>query len=75
LDDWHNIRKEEFVKRSITYREITVAIGILVAMVIVLSLWIGVPDLTVSGSSTSLRPDLSLSVKNILETAQSIFIH
>jgi hypothetical protein len=41
------------VKRSITYREITIAIGILVAMVIALTLWTRVPEEKLSGSSTS----------------------
>jgi hypothetical protein len=41
------------VKRSITYREITIAIGILVAMVIALTLWTRVPEEKLSGSHTS----------------------
>ena len=41
------------VKRSITYREITIAIGILVAMVIALTLWTRVPEEKLSGSRTS----------------------
>ena len=32
------------MKRSVTYREVTVAIGVLVAMVIALTLWIGYPQ-------------------------------
>ena len=40
------------VKKTVTYREITVAIGILVAMVIALTLWIKTPGekITESGS-------------------------
>ena len=46
------LAKRMVVKRTITYREITVAIGILVAMVIALTLWVKTPGekITESGS-------------------------
>jgi len=41
------------VKKSITYKEITIAIGILVALVIALTLWIHEPGLKFSGYGDS----------------------
>lgn len=40
------------VKNTITYREITVAIGILVAMVIAFTLWIKTPGDKISASGS-----------------------
>lgn len=40
------------MKRTITYREITIAIGIIVAMVIALTLWTTVPEEKLSRTGT-----------------------
>lgn len=61
------------MKKSITYREITVAIGILVAMVIAMTLWVTLPDnKEVSGSNSSPQY-LPYAAKNLYETAVKIF--
>jgi hypothetical protein len=56
------------VKKTITYREITIAIGILVAMVVALTLWTRSPEEKLSGSVTSTTPRLNLPV-----TAEYLF--
>ena len=62
------------VKRSITYREITVAIGILVAMAIALSLWLGVPGTDISGAEFRSGYDLPSAGKTfVLNITTEIF--
>ena len=61
------------MKKSITYREITLAIGILVAMVIAMTLWVTLPDEDVSGSNSSQQLNLPYTAKNLFETAVKIF--
>ena len=58
------------MKPSITYREITVAIGILVAMVVALTLWMGLPGMEISATDggevygvTSFARDFVLDLK------------
>jgi hypothetical protein len=70
---WHNIGKPQAVKKSITYREITVAIGIIVAMVIALTLWIRVPKEKVTGSGPAPRTGMHAAAKNLFKTAVEIF--
>jgi len=61
------------VKKFITYRAITVAIGILVALVIVLTLWVREPGDTVSGSERKSPVGAPVVVKNIFKTAVAVF--
>jgi len=67
------LANKEIVKKFITYREITVAIGILVALVIVLTLWVRKPGQSVSGSDRTPHVGMSLSAKNIFKSAVAIF--
>ena len=53
------------VKMSVTFRVVTVAVGILVAMVIALTMWIGAPETTSTGSS-SISPTLPFTVKTYI---------
>lgn len=55
------------MKKTVTYREITVAIGIVVAMVIVLTLWIRVPVKTAPQSEDSPRFELRFSTKDLVD--------
>jgi hypothetical protein len=62
------------VKRSITYREITVAIGVIVAMVIALSLWMGLPGSEVSGTNAHPVYDLPSSARTfVLNISTDLF--
>lgn len=62
------------MKRSITYREITVGIGILVAMAIALSLWMGVPGTDISGADFSSGYDFASAGKSfVLNISAQIF--
>ncbi|MGC1242754.1 MAG: hypothetical protein WA874_14280 [Chryseosolibacter sp.] len=54
-----------------TYREITIAIGILVAMVIALTLWTRVPGDNLSGADS--RLSLPIAAEYLLEPAISLF--
>ena len=73
LETWHNIGPPRTVKKSITYKEITVAIGILVAMVIALTLWIRVPDSDVSVSASKRTVGLATSAQNVYKSVVSLF--
>lgn len=44
FEGWHNIGKDTDVKKTITFKTITVAIGVLVAVMIALTLWIRTPE-------------------------------
>jgi hypothetical protein len=61
------------VKKTITYREITVAIGILVAMVIALTLWISDPAEKITGFESPAHLDFSLTAESVLHTPSAIF--
>jgi len=62
------------VKKSITYREITIAIGILVAMVIALTLWTRVPEKKLSGpGGTSGHVSLPSTARYLLGATLEIF--
>ena len=69
---WHNIGKSGIVKKSISYRLITLVVGILVAMVVVLLLWISTPGekVTDAGLVTELWADLL--VKSVFKAAVTI---
>ena len=69
---WHNVGKSSIVKKSISYRLITLVVGILVAMVVVLLLWISTPGekVTDAGLVTELWADLL--VKSVFKAAVSI---
>jgi len=73
LETWHNIGKPRRVKKSITYKEITVAIGIIVAMVIAITLWIRVPEHEVSGAASTPKVGLPAAAKNLFKTTVRIF--
>lgn len=73
LESGTTLAKGINVKRSITFREITVAIGVLVAVVIALTLWMGIPDLHLSEADTTLRPGVSFTLKNFLESSRAVF--
>ena len=60
------------MKKSITYREVTVAIGIVVAMVIALTLWVGFPDKETLSNQAGAEFTLP-TVKQIFENPQLIF--
>lgn len=60
------------MKKLITYRVVTVAIGILVALVIVLTLWVKKPGHTVSGFNRAPQLEMPLSAKKVLETTFSL---
>lgn len=61
------------VKKTITYREITVAIGILVAMVIAFTLWIHDPQDTITGFESGSNFDLPAAAKTFLKATSAIF--
>ena len=61
------------VKKSITYREITIAIGIIVAMVVALTLWTRVPDEKSSGVSATVETNLPSALLEVLTTAAKVF--
>ena len=60
------LAKVTSVKRSITYKEITVAIGILVAVVVAMSLWMGFPGMEVSGVNPHPVYDLPSSARSFV---------
>ena len=60
------------MKKTITYREITIAIGILVAMVIALTLWTRIPD-EKSGASATVQMNIPSPLGDILTSAAKIF--
>ena len=68
---WHNISKQTGVKKSVTYREITIAIGVLVAMVIALTLWSRQAGETLSGSDS--RTTFPATAKYLLQPALDVF--
>lgn len=69
---WHNISNNPVVKKTVTYREITIAIGVIVAMVVIaLTLWIRVPGENLSGSGP--RLSLPATAKYLVEPAIRIF--
>ena len=61
------------MKKSVTYREITVGIGILVALVIALTLWMRAPGEKVSGSQTMPLLGTPASAKNLFKATVEIF--
>lgn len=61
------------MKKSVTYREITVAIGIVVAVVIALTLWIRVPETGVSDAKANSRLRLPTTAKILLENTRDVF--
>lgn len=72
LKDGTTLATPNPVKRSVTYREVTVAIGIVVAMVIALTLWVGFPDKETIGNQAGVEFTLP-TVKQIFENPQLIF--
>ena len=62
------------MKKTITYREITVAIGILVAMVIALTLWIKDPGEAFTGFQTGSHVDLPVTAKSLLKSTFSLHV-
>ena len=66
--------KPTFVKKSISFRVITMTIGILVAMVIALTLWIGAPGRTSKTLPSSPESAVPLA-KSYLEHFAGIFSH
>lgn len=50
------------MKKTITYREITIAIGVLVAMVIALTLWTRLPEKQAPGTNTRSEVNLPPTV-------------
>lgn len=60
------LAKVKGVKRSITYREITVAIGIIVAMVVALTMWMGLPGSEISATDVHPGYGLTASVRNFV---------
>ena len=66
---WHNIGKRTDVRQSITYRTITVGIGILVAVVIALTLWISGPESPSPTGLTSRPKSMATpSIKKLIST-------
>lgn len=66
------LAKQVSVKKTITYREITVAIGILVAVVIALTLWISEPRETMTGFESRPRFDLATPANTLLKSTSAI---
>lgn len=60
------------MKASVTYREVTVAIGIVVAMVIALTLWVSFPDKETIGNQAGVEFNLP-TVKQIFQNPHLIF--
>jgi len=56
------------VKKTVVHREITLAIGILIAMVIALTLWMKTPASENSGSDSRPRSVLPSAARNLLNT-------
>lgn len=67
---WHIIGKSTVVKTSPAFRIITVAIGILVAVLIAVTLWVKTPGSSTPESSFSPRPALPFTAKAFI----SIFL-
>lgn len=63
---WHNIGKSTLVNTSSTFRIITVAIGILVAVLIAVTLWVRMPEPATPDSSYVPRPTLPFIPKAFL---------
>ena len=62
------------MKPSVTFREITVAIGILVAMAIAVSLWLGFPGGNLSGIDLQTGYDFPTAAKTfVLNITTQIF--
>lgn len=72
LKIWHKFGQIMNVKRTITYREITVAIGILVAMVIGLTLWVSDPGDGVTGGQSQIGIGLRISAQTFLDYTRLI---
>lgn len=68
---WHNISNYRGVKTSVTYREITIAIGVLVAMVIALTLWTRESGETLSGTDSSIS--FPATAKYLFQPAIDVF--
>lgn len=68
---WHNISNYTVVKKSVTYREITIAIGVLVAMVIALTLWTREAGDTLSGTDS--RITLPKTARYLVQPAIDVF--
>ena len=67
------LAKSNSVKKTGIFRIITVAIGILVAMLIALTIWIRTPDDGPSGTSESSRePFPPFAASNFIERVQSL---
>jgi hypothetical protein len=66
------LAKHSGMKRSITYKEITLLLGIAVAIVIALTLWIHNPEQQ-SSTHSSIIPNINpIAVKNILHAGWAI---
>ena len=63
------------MKKTITYREITLAIGILVAMVIAVTLWVKDPRQGVTGVKSQVEFGASSSAKSLLDYTVVVFSH
>ena len=60
------LAKQAHMKRSITYKEITLMLGIAVAIVIALTLWISNPEQQ-SSTRSSIIPNINpVAIKNII---------
>jgi hypothetical protein len=66
------LAKHSGVKRSITYKEITLLLGIAVAIVIALTLWIHDPEQQSSTHSSIIRNFNPVAVKNIIHAGWAI---
>ena len=67
------LAKPRGMKRGITYKEIVLAFGILIAVVIAFTLWIGHPAETSSQSNIITIPSFPAAVKSVIKTATEIF--
>ena len=66
------LAKHSGMKRSITYKEITLLLGIAVAIVIALTLWIHNPEQQ-SSTHSSVLPNINpVAVKNIIHAGWTI---
>jgi hypothetical protein len=60
------------MKRSITYKEITLLLGILVAIVVALTLWVVDPE-TQSSTHSSILPKINpVTIKNVISMGMKV---
>ncbi|MEO6108378.1 MAG: hypothetical protein ABIP52_18000 [Cyclobacteriaceae bacterium] len=72
FEGWHNKCKDNFVKMAANYKGLTLALGILVAILIAVTLWISPQQDDISSSEAS-RLHLPFFSSHVFKTNVGIF--